>query len=761
MKQKQISGMRLRLKEDPRGEKLSLILAMAVMLVSSLVTLMSLAHITGFDGKTEIAAMLAAAGLVCLVYGLLMRVRQEGWVYVIALLLACLVVLVYRSQVLEGFRLFWRDLGRTLVLGTGWVLPQWQLLLPEAQHGLCRGLFAAVVGLLAAEAVCFLSSRCPWLLSVVMLGSTMAGMDALGMELSFRWILAVAATAVMLVLWSGWNRGTNKVSILSGWALAAALGAVALIAVSMPGVKAWTDNVEKRIHQSHHARKYETSHTTLPEGDFTDYTEEKKGAEAALIVTMDNPQSMFLRGFTGGVFENNRWKPLSTDILQKNEELLYWLNCNAFDPNAQYEAALMEGTQFGSVTVQNIGACSFYRYVPYGLSRGDAPAAENLNTWGVEGHGQRTYTYDATPSDGRDILDTARMLSEATDSKVVAYRQAETAYRQFVRSFYLQIPEEARTLLESHWVEAETQFASAETAKAQQCVLAVLSRCFPETGTPEELALPLDIARGTSYQYATVAALTLRYFGIPARYAEGYVITPTMAESVFAGEPLTVDSSCARAWVEIYQDGLGWIPMEVSPGLGEMVRQESDDTLGDNQGEEEDEDLDPEDAPEENPMEQEEPVASPQGGSVVQLLRAWILRYFKYLAIVLLILLMVVMRRKWILKKREECFRDENIREAVGWIFAHTVVLMEQLGLKRGNGSVRSLVPAAEVFGQAFAQALIQATDANDLALFSTAAMEEEHRLAAMQLHGQAIDHIGTHVRWYRRLWMKWVRCLY
>ena len=67
------------------------------------------------------------------------------------------------------------------------------------------------------------------------------------------------------------------------------------------------------------------------------------------------------------------------------------------------------------------------------------------------------------------------------------------------------------------------------------------------------MELPLTAAEGTSFQYATVAVMTLRYFGIPARYAEGYVISEEMAADAQADEPLTVDSRCARAWAEVYQ----------------------------------------------------------------------------------------------------------------------------------------------------------------------------------------------------------------
>ena len=66
--------------------------------------------------------------------------------------------------------------------------------------------------------------------------------------------------------------------------------------------------------------------------------------------------------------------------------------------------------------------------------------------------------------------------------------------------------------------------------QAQECVRTFLEKYFSEEGKGDVKILPLEAAAGTSYQYATTAVLILRYFGIPARYAEGYMITDEMIE---------------------------------------------------------------------------------------------------------------------------------------------------------------------------------------------------------------------------------------
>ncbi len=103
--------------------------------------------------------------------------------------------------------------------------------------------------------------------------------------------------------------------------------------------------------------------------------------------------------------------------------------------------------------------------------------------------------------------------------------------------------------------------------------------------------------RGGEQAYATAAVLMLRYFGIPARYVEGYLITPEDAEQMeeVSQKPenvkvresskaskdskvqgdLNAESSVGyeweipigrrHAWAEYYQDGVGFLPFEVCP----------------------------------------------------------------------------------------------------------------------------------------------------------------------------------------------------
>jgi len=72
---------------------------------------------------------------------------------------------------------------------------------------------------------------------------------------------------------------------------------------------------------------------------------------------------------------------------------------------------------------------------------------------------------------------------------------------------------------------------------------------------------------GYCVHFATSAAVMLRAMGVPARYAEGYIVTPGDYLTAGADGWANIRDSRAHAWVEIYEPGLGWQPFDVTPGF--------------------------------------------------------------------------------------------------------------------------------------------------------------------------------------------------
>ena len=66
--------------------------------------------------------------------------------------------------------------------------------------------------------------------------------------------------------------------------------------------------------------------------------------------------------------------------------------------------------------------------------------------------------------------------------------------------------------------------------------------------------------QGYCVHFATTAAVLLRAAGIPTRFVTGYMVQTK------AGEDTVVYGKDGHAWVECFLEGVGWVPVETTPG---------------------------------------------------------------------------------------------------------------------------------------------------------------------------------------------------
>ena len=65
--------------------------------------------------------------------------------------------------------------------------------------------------------------------------------------------------------------------------------------------------------------------------------------------------------------------------------------------------------------------------------------------------------------------------------------------------------------------------------------------------------------------YASATVQALRAHGIPARYVEGYYLPIAKMQSSADGTAALTGQD-AHAWAEVYFDGIGWLPVDATPG---------------------------------------------------------------------------------------------------------------------------------------------------------------------------------------------------
>ena len=138
--------------------------------------------------------------------------------------------------------------------------------------------------------------------------------------------------------------------------------------------------------------------------------------------------------------------------------------------------------------------------------------------------------------------------------------------RDYIYSNYLSLPD---TLPERVYDLAETLSSDADTDYEKMLAFEAYLRNFRYTTSPEKLPKDRDLVdfflfhsqEGYCTYFATTLAVLGRCVGIPTRYVQGYCsYTPELQ-----GE-WTIRSNNAHAWTECYLDGLGWIPLDTTPG---------------------------------------------------------------------------------------------------------------------------------------------------------------------------------------------------
>ena len=746
MKQKTLTGLRAGVYRESSNQKSALL----DLLASVLIFLALAAVCYTVSGFSAMLWLLGAGILTCIAAAIIRHFQKTKLLFPILLAALLLVVLFARNPLLNGFGAAWNTLRDLWAAEKG-------ILLPLAEtDGTGLWLAGIVAGLLLAMMSVALS--CVPTLTAVLLA-------ALSVAAAFvqPGILLLAAAAIALLMLT-WQKNKNAVSAASFLLVGVIVAGVAAIFLQTGTMQALSQNAKDTLHHW----RYEKAEEVLPEGDLSEPVVKTESTDTILSVTADTAQTLYLRGFVGDSYENGVWSALDTETAAEEKDLFYWLHQSGFYPQSQLATAarLMSNYQSGSVSVQNLTGCSLYRYEPCTILPERAGLAKNkiqpssIETSGLRG--ERGYSYEVV-SDAQTLLpELLDFLQNDTSDGVKSYLQMESAYREFVYSYALTVPAEFRAQLGAVLDQCCESYGPADSLtkeQAQTAALAFLESCFDGSG---DIALPLaDTADGTTYQYATVAALALRYYGIPARYVEGYTVKTA------EGEPENVDASAAGAWVEVYQDGIGWLPLALTPGLEDLSAEQTESGIkpvgagkegnGDGPRVTEGQELEQDDAEPDNSEDN-----TPDGGQRTGLLHKPAFWIILVAALLLLLLAAIIIRHEVILKKRNEAFTQEDQSAAAACLFTDCAALLAAMGLKRGTGSMLELCETAkEQLGEEYAAKLHDMTMYNAQALFSSRAISPEQLTEMRAFHDTTMENLKTRCKPLRKLRLKWLNCLY
>ena len=84
------------------------------------------------------------------------------------------------------------------------------------------------------------------------------------------------------------------------------------------------------------------------------------------------------------------------------------------------------------------------------------------------------------------------------------------------------------------------------------------------------------------------------------------------------------------------------------------------------------------------------------------------------------------------------------------------------MGLKRGHGSMDAVCEAAEArFGAEYGEACRAMKQLNDLVIFYNHTLEEECRGDMLAFRKETLAYMKKNAKWYRKLWLQWIPCVY
>lgn len=344
-----------------------------------------------------------------------------------------------------------------------------------------------------------------------------------------------------------------------------------------------------QVHESLHSAVFEARYgsDTLPEGDLSAAYSMNDGSEDRITVSFDQTilDDLLLRGFVGGTFENGTWKALDHTAYEGEwSGAMAWLADEGLAPSRQRAAYDDERTTAGkepvktvNVTIDAANANSRYVYVPYTLRElSGTNANKNLDGSIISGYfGDRSYSYSIDNIASGDVLEQTKWLSNADD----AYTKAEAVLSAFAKENYTLISDDDKQVIndlifnEKTWDKsaAKSKYAVISRVRTMLSTLASYSEDVnaPSGNEPFIKWFLSEERNGNSSYFATAAALAFRAQGIPARYVEGYrASSQELAEAGAENNAtLNLTSKNAHAWVEVYIDGLGWTPVEVTPGF--------------------------------------------------------------------------------------------------------------------------------------------------------------------------------------------------
>lgn len=503
------------------------------------------------------------------------------------------------------------------------------------------------------------------------------------------------------------------------------------------------------------------------------------GSKTALTLTVEEEpeQTIYLKGFIGGLYQGSYWEEISEKDFREAVENLnsredfqdtqeYWgyselsyEDMQDYLAESAYHFQEMEGLvpeQF-LITYQNTPGD--YVYAPY-FSRIQGDSLEMRGDVELLRNGAEQIQGSFYPQLPEVSGDTGYTTS--------LYVPEIIGYLEYLWNQYLYIPSSGIEELQSYWSNVLEEFQAERghfptIAETTTLIRETLASCsysksldpLPEGEDFVQYFL-FDQQKGFCTHFASAAVLLYRLTGYPARYATGY-IADEFQENSQGGWTAEIPEENAHAWVEIFQnDGSGWIPVEMTPGYGNRETEGADMQPGISSG------PGPEESADSSRQEQ---TGGTDTSRVETHLHAEIPDGLWSILFVLLtaglILLVLWIRRMGHIWSRTRRFRNPNHRQAVGAVVREADQMLADSGFRAEEKisdqeyarQVQEAWPALKP--DRFAWLIRQ----GEKAAFGKESISKRTAAQCIRIYRILDGEIRKNRKWWWRFWWYFIKC--
>lgn len=342
-----------------------------------------------------------------------------------------------------------------------------------------------------------------------------------------------------------------------------------------------------------------------------------------LKVKSTSERPLYLRGYAGSIYDGDSWKILAEEDYEQamgypippNPQNYYAENFSFWLSRSDGPAETQSRESY-KLSIKNLSSDKSVLFLPNGLitdvsDLGNTKFVQDVYGTAVSPGGMAEYTLRAFSvedapsvikfgSTGEDVQDleqlylmpgqeaSAEGIRRHTNSDGLLYSdfsQMLQTYRRYVYSTYTSLPEETEQSAEAlrGQYRLNPVFSDDGTGLSlnlrQTCnqIASLLDERCEYSNQPKVIPGDEDFAayflnesrEGYCVHFATTAAVLLRSMGIPARYAEGYVVTGSDYDQARDNEGyISIVDSRAHAWVEVFDPvQMEWFPVEMTPSF--------------------------------------------------------------------------------------------------------------------------------------------------------------------------------------------------